>query len=97
MCGEMHDTTVQQPLTTVSPNSNQNIMMLQAEVGFVSKQVVSFRCPCPLIITPLATQTLVVTSQSQTKQWTPCGHSTMLQTASNETSGHRMMHNRLNL
>ncbi|GFY18166.1 hypothetical protein TNCV_2045721 [Trichonephila clavipes] len=35
-CGEMHNTTVQQPITTVSPNLNLTIMMLQAEAGFVS-------------------------------------------------------------
>ncbi|GFV24872.1 hypothetical protein TNCV_883401 [Trichonephila clavipes] len=44
----MHSATVQQPLTVVSPNSNPTIVMLQAEVGFVSKHnVVPFRCPCP--------------------------------------------------
>ncbi|GFS99567.1 hypothetical protein TNCV_167031 [Trichonephila clavipes] len=31
------------------------------------------------------------------KQWTPCGHSTLLQTASNGTSEYRVMRNRLNL
>ncbi|GFW69872.1 hypothetical protein TNCV_1403251 [Trichonephila clavipes] len=31
------------------------------------------------------------------KQWTSCGHSTLLQTVSNGTSGHQMRRNRLNL
>ncbi|GFW68984.1 hypothetical protein TNCV_2918821 [Trichonephila clavipes] len=45
----MHNGTVQQPLTMVSPNSNPTIMILQTEVGFVNKNnVVPFHglCPC---------------------------------------------------
>ncbi|GFY26295.1 hypothetical protein TNCV_24931 [Trichonephila clavipes] len=40
----MHNATVQQPLTTVSSNSNTTIVMLQAEVGFVSKHNVAHAC-----------------------------------------------------
>ncbi|GFY06578.1 hypothetical protein TNCV_3524341 [Trichonephila clavipes] len=51
----MYKATVQQPLATVSPNSNPTILMLQAKEGFVSKnKVVPFRCPCPSFIAPLA-------------------------------------------
>ncbi|GFX96538.1 hypothetical protein TNCV_1442121 [Trichonephila clavipes] len=43
----MHNATVQQPLPSVSPNSNPTIVMLQVETGFTSKHsVVPFRCPC---------------------------------------------------
>ncbi|GFX88458.1 hypothetical protein TNCV_2279261 [Trichonephila clavipes] len=45
------------------------------------------RCPCPPFITPLAAQMPVVFSQGLTKQWTPCVDFTLLQTASNGTSG----------
>ncbi|GFX35044.1 hypothetical protein TNCV_2329841 [Trichonephila clavipes] len=94
----MYNATVQQLLTTVYLNSNPTIMMLQAEVGFVSKHnVVSLHCPCPPFIPPLAEKTPVVSSQGYTKQWTPSGHSILPQTASNGKSGHRMMRNRLNL
>ncbi|GFX70185.1 hypothetical protein TNCV_4616231 [Trichonephila clavipes] len=57
--------TVQQPLTTVSPNSNPTIVILQAEAGFVSSKhnVVPFSCPCPPFIASLAGKTLVVSSQ----------------------------------
>ncbi|GFX06580.1 hypothetical protein TNCV_3018141 [Trichonephila clavipes] len=42
----IHNATVQQPLTKVSPNLNPNIVMCQAKAGFVSKHnVVTFRCP----------------------------------------------------
>ncbi|GFW21454.1 hypothetical protein TNCV_1532771 [Trichonephila clavipes] len=94
----MYNATVQKPLTTtVSPNSNPTIVMFLAEARFVSKHnVVPFRCPCPPFITSLAKQTLVVSSQGLTKQWTPCGHSILLQTVSNGTSVHRLMRNRLN-
>ncbi|GFW51487.1 hypothetical protein TNCV_4211651 [Trichonephila clavipes] len=51
----MHNSTVQQPLTTVSPNSNPTIAMLQTETGFVSKHnIVPFRCPCPPFVAPFA-------------------------------------------
>ncbi|GFX03289.1 uncharacterized protein TNCV_3555171 [Trichonephila clavipes] len=60
----MHNATVQQPLITVSPNSNPTIVMLQAKAGFVSKHsVVTFRYPCPPFIAPLAVQTPVLSSQ----------------------------------
>ncbi|GFY07371.1 hypothetical protein TNCV_5085561 [Trichonephila clavipes] len=59
----MHDATVQQPLTTMSPNSNSTIVMLQPEAGFVSKQnVVPFRGPCPPFIA-LVVSAPVVSSQ----------------------------------
>ncbi|GFT87745.1 hypothetical protein TNCV_4000951 [Trichonephila clavipes] len=60
----MQNAAVQQPLTIVSPHSNLNIVILQAEAGFVSKHnVVPFRCPCPPFIAPLAALTPVVSSQ----------------------------------
>ncbi|GFW88677.1 hypothetical protein TNCV_2833381 [Trichonephila clavipes] len=60
----MHNETVQQPLTTVSPNSNPTIVMLQAEARFASKHSVApFRYPCPPFIVPLAVKTPVVSSQ----------------------------------
>ncbi|GFV19151.1 hypothetical protein TNCV_3223691 [Trichonephila clavipes] len=94
----MRNTTIQQPLTTVSPNSNPTIVFLLAKAGFVSKyNVVPFCCPCPPLIAPLAVQMPVVSSQGLMKQWTPYGHSTLLKTASNGTSGYRIMRNRLNL
>ncbi|GFX00448.1 hypothetical protein TNCV_2090981 [Trichonephila clavipes] len=34
----MHNATVQQPLTTMSPNLNTTIVMLQAEARFVKTQ-----------------------------------------------------------
>ncbi|GFV67494.1 hypothetical protein TNCV_4621751 [Trichonephila clavipes] len=44
----MHNATVQQPPTTVPPNSNPTIVMLQAEARFVSKHNdVPFHCSCP--------------------------------------------------
>ncbi|GFS49697.1 hypothetical protein TNCV_4344111 [Trichonephila clavipes] len=44
----MHNATVHQPLTTVYPNSNPTIVMLQVEVGFVSEHnVAPFCCQCP--------------------------------------------------
>ncbi|GFV89273.1 hypothetical protein TNCV_286061 [Trichonephila clavipes] len=56
----MQYATVLQLLTTVSPYSNRPIMMLQEEVGFVSKHtVVLFRCPCPPFISRLVAQTPV--------------------------------------
>ncbi|GFX10186.1 hypothetical protein TNCV_1865841 [Trichonephila clavipes] len=36
---EMHNATVQQPLTSVYLNSNLTIVMLQAEAGYVSKHI----------------------------------------------------------
>ncbi|GFY12298.1 hypothetical protein TNCV_284011 [Trichonephila clavipes] len=84
-----HNATVQHPLITVSPNSNLTILMLQAEVGYVSKHnVLPLRCPCPPFITPLAAQTSVISSKVQTKQRTSCGHSTLLKMVSN--GGYRM-------
>ncbi|GFY04973.1 uncharacterized protein TNCV_561051 [Trichonephila clavipes] len=60
----MHNATVQQPLTTESPNSNPTIVMLQAEVGFVSKHnIVPFRYPSSPFIAPLTAQTPMVSSQ----------------------------------
>ncbi|GFX15540.1 endonuclease-reverse transcriptase [Trichonephila clavipes] len=52
----MHNATVQQPLTTMSPSSNLTAVMLEAETGFVSKHVIPSRCPCPPFIAPLAAQ-----------------------------------------
>ncbi|GFX97647.1 hypothetical protein TNCV_2842071 [Trichonephila clavipes] len=53
-CGDAN-ATVQQLLTTVSPNSNPTIVMLQTEAGFISKHnIIPFRCSCPPFITPLA-------------------------------------------
>ncbi|GFY23209.1 hypothetical protein TNCV_3764491 [Trichonephila clavipes] len=55
---------VQQPLTTVSSNSNPTIMMLQAKSEFVSKNnVVPFHCPCMPFIALLAVQTSMVFRQ----------------------------------
>ncbi|GFX56473.1 hypothetical protein TNCV_74191 [Trichonephila clavipes] len=54
----MHNATVQQPLTTMSPNSKLTNMMLQAEAGFASKHnVVRFR------YAPFFAQSPVVFSQ----------------------------------
>ncbi|GFU97162.1 hypothetical protein TNCV_3180041 [Trichonephila clavipes] len=62
----MHNATVQQPLITVSPNSNPTIVMLQAEAGSISKHnVVPFRCLFPSFIAPLVEQMPVVSSQGQ--------------------------------
>ncbi|GFY07241.1 hypothetical protein TNCV_1585961 [Trichonephila clavipes] len=53
----MHNATVQQPLTPLSPNSNPTIVMLQTAAGFVSKHNgVPFRCPCLPFVTLLAVQ-----------------------------------------
>ncbi|GFU34583.1 hypothetical protein TNCV_1993131 [Trichonephila clavipes] len=93
----MHNAAVQQPLTMMSRNSNPTIVMLQAKAVFVNKNVVPSRLPCPSFISKLVAQTPVVSSQRETKQWMPCGHSTLLQTASNGSSGHRMVRKRLNL
>ncbi|GFT56790.1 hypothetical protein TNCV_1268841 [Trichonephila clavipes] len=59
----MYNATVQQPLTTVSPNSNSTIVMLLAEARFFSKHnVVPFRYPCSPLITPLVAQMPAVSS-----------------------------------
>ncbi|GFW13548.1 hypothetical protein TNCV_1210141 [Trichonephila clavipes] len=68
----MHNTTVQQSVTKVSPNSNPTIVMLQAEAGFISKcNATPFCCPCLPFIAPLAAQTPVVSSQGKVgvAQW----------------------------
>ncbi|GFS55898.1 hypothetical protein TNCV_2924731 [Trichonephila clavipes] len=80
----MHNTTVQQPLTGMSPNSNTTIVMLQAEAGFVSKHNV-----VPVVH-------INRSSHHWGRKRLLCEHSTILQTASVGTSGHRMMRNRLN-
>ncbi|GFV30344.1 uncharacterized protein TNCV_98191 [Trichonephila clavipes] len=60
----MHNSTVQQSLTTVSPNSNPTIVMLQAETGLVSKHnVILSRCPCPPFIAPMVAQMPMVSCQ----------------------------------
>ncbi|GFV93413.1 hypothetical protein TNCV_1987291 [Trichonephila clavipes] len=60
----MHNATVQQPLTTVSANSNPTIVMLQAKVLFASKHnAVPFCCPYPPLIAPLAAQMPMISSQ----------------------------------
>ncbi|GFT32882.1 hypothetical protein TNCV_5039161 [Trichonephila clavipes] len=60
----MHNATVQQPLTTVSPNSNPTIKMLPAEAGFVIKHyAVPLHRTCPPFIPPLVEQTPVVSNQ----------------------------------
>ncbi|GFT74172.1 uncharacterized protein TNCV_5027041 [Trichonephila clavipes] len=60
----MHNATVQQRLTVVSPNSNPTIVILQAELILVSKHNVAlFRCPCPPFIATLVEQTPVVSGQ----------------------------------
>ncbi|GFV37756.1 hypothetical protein TNCV_3040141 [Trichonephila clavipes] len=57
----MHNVTVQQPLTTVSPNLNPTIVMFEATARFVSKpNVVPFRCPFPPFIVPLVAQAPLV-------------------------------------
>ncbi|GFX22731.1 hypothetical protein TNCV_2994641 [Trichonephila clavipes] len=62
----MHNATVQQPLTMVSPNSNPTIVMLQAEARFVSKHsVVPFHCPYTPFIVPFTAQTPMVSRQRQ--------------------------------
>ncbi|GFS66567.1 hypothetical protein TNCV_3857561 [Trichonephila clavipes] len=69
----MHNATVQQPLTTVSPNWNPTIVMLQAEVRFVNKHnaiPLYFQC------TPLTTQAPVVPSQGLRDPSLPCAQST---------------------
>ncbi|GFV09305.1 hypothetical protein TNCV_565521 [Trichonephila clavipes] len=48
--------------------------MLHVEGGFVSKNnVVPFRCPCPSLIAPLATQMPVVTSHRTIGDANACG------------------------
>ncbi|GFV61801.1 hypothetical protein TNCV_2517331 [Trichonephila clavipes] len=43
-----------EPFSTVTPNSNPTIVMLQAKAGFVSKHNIGpFRCPCLSFITPV--------------------------------------------
>lgn len=50
----MHTATVQEPLTTVSPNC---VSILQTVAGFINKpNVVPFRWPCPLFFAPLVAQ-----------------------------------------
>ncbi|GFW28306.1 hypothetical protein TNCV_4639731 [Trichonephila clavipes] len=62
----IHNAKVQQPLTTVSPNSISIIVMLHAEERFVSKHnVVPFRCPCLPFIAPLGAKMSVVSSQGE--------------------------------
>ncbi|GFV90071.1 hypothetical protein TNCV_4377871 [Trichonephila clavipes] len=59
----MHNAIVQQPLTTVSPNTNLTIVILQAEGGFISKHnAVPICCPCPPLIATLVAQKSVVSS-----------------------------------
>ncbi|GFV97931.1 hypothetical protein TNCV_5069711 [Trichonephila clavipes] len=88
----MHNATVQQLLTTVSPNSNSTIVMMQPEAEFVSKHNADLFCsPWLPFITPLAAQIPVVSSQGQTKQWMPSGHFPLLQMMSNDTTGHQML------
>ncbi|GFX22571.1 hypothetical protein TNCV_2785061 [Trichonephila clavipes] len=85
----IYNAIVQQLFTTIFPDSNPTIEMLKAEAGFVSKQnVVQFRYPWSQFIALLTAQKPVVSSQGQTKQWTLYGLPSLLQTASNGTSGH---------
>ncbi|GFT10380.1 HTH_Tnp_Tc3_2 domain-containing protein [Trichonephila clavipes] len=85
----MHNATVQRPLTMVSPNSNLNTVMLQAEAVFVSKQnAVPFRCPCPPFISPLAVQTQAMETL-RTFHFAANGFDWF--------AGHRMMCDRLNM
>ncbi|GFX40285.1 hypothetical protein TNCV_4319181 [Trichonephila clavipes] len=67
-----HNATIHQPLTTVAPNSNPTILMLQTEAGFISQHnVVPLSSPCPPFIALLAAKTPVVSSQDKTEQWMP--------------------------
>ncbi|GFX00564.1 hypothetical protein TNCV_2235711 [Trichonephila clavipes] len=93
----MHNATVKEPFTTVFPNLIPTIVMLQAEAELISQHnIVPFRCyPCMSFIETLSVQMPVGFSQGLTKQWTPCGHSILLQMASNGTRGHRSMRKRL--
>ncbi|GFX94535.1 hypothetical protein TNCV_3087641 [Trichonephila clavipes] len=51
----MHNATVLQSVTTVSPNWNLIIVLCQAEAGFLSKnKVAPLLCPCPPFISPMA-------------------------------------------
>ncbi|GFV55902.1 hypothetical protein TNCV_1390181 [Trichonephila clavipes] len=60
----MHNATVQQPLKTVSLNSNLTIVMLHSEAGFVRiHNVVEFRCPYQPLKSPLMLPNPVVFSQ----------------------------------
>ncbi|GFW79252.1 hypothetical protein TNCV_2476591 [Trichonephila clavipes] len=60
----VHNSTVQQPLTSVSPNSNPTILIWQAEVEFACKHnVIPFRCAYPPFIAPLMAQVSVAPSQ----------------------------------
>ncbi|GFT48092.1 hypothetical protein TNCV_178621 [Trichonephila clavipes] len=94
----MQNATVQQPLTTVFPDSNPIVVLLQVEAGFISKHYVDlFRCSCPPLIALLAAQMPVVFQSSFRMQWLPCDIPPYWKKASNGTSGHRMMRNKLNL
>ncbi|GFT26078.1 hypothetical protein TNCV_2332611 [Trichonephila clavipes] len=63
----MHNATIQQPLTTVSPNSNLTIATLKTKAGSDSKHnSVLFLCPSPPFVAPLAAQTPVISSQGRT-------------------------------
>ncbi|GFW95877.1 hypothetical protein TNCV_1625371 [Trichonephila clavipes] len=62
--GTMHNATVQQFLSTLSPNSSPTSVLLQVEDGFISKHnVFPFRGQFSPFITPLAAQMSVVFSQ----------------------------------
>ncbi|GFV67279.1 hypothetical protein TNCV_3670341 [Trichonephila clavipes] len=64
----MHNEMIQQVLTTVSPNSNTNIEILQSEAGFVSKcSVIPNRFPCPPFIASLVFETQVAYCQRKAK------------------------------
>ncbi|GFT74920.1 hypothetical protein TNCV_2445421 [Trichonephila clavipes] len=61
---EMYNATVQQSLTTVSSNSDPDIVMFQTEAGFVSKHnAVPFRCPSPPFIALFAKKMPEVSNQ----------------------------------
>ncbi|GFT96671.1 hypothetical protein TNCV_2144181 [Trichonephila clavipes] len=86
----MPNATIQQSITTVSPNLNPTIVTLQDVVGFVSERnVVPFRYPCPPFTCGFQSRVNEAMNTLRT--------STLLQTKLNATSGHRMMRNKLNL
>ncbi|GFS79575.1 hypothetical protein TNCV_2370681 [Trichonephila clavipes] len=94
----MQNATVQQPLTTVFPDSNPIVVLLQVEAGFISKHYVDlFRCSCPPLIALLAAQMPVVSSLVLGCNGCLADIPPYWKKASNGTSGHRMMRNKLNL
>ncbi|GFW41543.1 hypothetical protein TNCV_4034601 [Trichonephila clavipes] len=60
----VHNSDLQHPLSTVSPDSNPTIVVLQTDAELVSKDnFIPFCRPHPSLIVPLAAETSVVLGQ----------------------------------